>query len=1379
MKKRTVDFVGNKQVAQEMKDMKFDRSPRNFHNQNTSGKAPSWSPYKNSQDKSKYSTPHKIHYKLSQQKSPHVKNSGTTNTSRYTYYVNNDHLTNNLDTSYDLSNPNRSNIRDRMRSNNRDKFGNYSKKYEKSYQVGSSYNAAKQHIIGQKSEASSDDIKMREMVIGEIKEDPNFQHDEHFIEEEVKAKDMKAYGTDLGQTFGTFNKQNCKIEIYELEKGDYGNKQISSQKKYKKTNTYTGGYNPQLKEKANIAELTYGPGSKYKKTHEFFIESPQKKSNVIYDDSLDYYHNNESVRRRNETEDYYDSLRKRVEVEYNYNLEKFDHTDNHYYRNPKYPYHKPNIDYEPSHSYVHDVYEREPKYIGVHLPTHLSTDESNITVDRRTKVSPARRPDPITSKIDHKGNYYPIGEKKPSFVYERNKDPRQDYTKLTDDEIEQNERFTKDQQVLEQQVKNYDRITQLKNLHEKKMEHRNLNRSAKRPSKANASNPMTNHKITESFNHSEVPIYHREILPAFKRELEKEKQQVSKTVQKKEPVSEIKNKKKVLKTENIAVRDSDVPIKKSDAKNAQHPKSKKYKEIIERYKEKTNPRNTEYQKSFIPPEEADYENDSEAMRRAKTQDNRLRRFKEERVHVNGDSFHHDPVPKSNNFIETEYRDEFWDINNNDCAFDKKGHKNIPIKNTNPNEETEYMRNFSDPRAKTSKDALNSIQRQGFGTEYREEFTNSAEHKSSSIRKYRRSANTYENEVTTYKKDYRSPAKDEIYYTKEYLKTKVTERPDMHNYKKPTKANKNTKKPENTLVPKKSENTKKIEQVKIADSTKKVPKKAEKKVPKKKKADTKKEIVYKKQPKEEKVISGLETTKNQEKELDDFDEAYIEEQQNINRARNLHESGNKNSPTKSEIYEDSKYPRKNQRNLRESIDNPLNKHGYEVWKPSEEMIKPDLKKALFNNVGMSYENSKENVGMEMSMGASDVLNKIINHEDRAQIEYRKNQKALKKEKGDRTQKRIDKRIPEKKFAGMAGLPSVNRNNFMANVFQESLPERVDQPSNTVRHEKVYYKDDENYHYQDDGFAYESDHNGKSDFEKISVSYDNKTQEFNQDESYNQIEIKDHSDNNFSAHNFKEEIYYEQEKSQISQRTPSRVTPRVVDLDTSQNLTPIRKPHSAIRERSLPIRRDHEIDISSQRSHSMRSNVDRRHKTTGLEKTARQRKEETFYYANAGLKPKKSEKKIENEIFQRDYSNGRRPFSIDELKSAAKKQNGFASKSVDVIKKEYQRTQERDAGQARNNEKLGRASHYVVSSRVDFDEKRLARNLQNVGYHVFDLRATHNPITGQGVSVSLKVHGKEGENRTDVEKQFKNYNLQFEKMPMLEFPDAHRNPVMYTY
>ena len=89
------------------------------------------------------------------------------------------------------------------------------------------------------------------------------------------------------------------------------------------------------------------------------------------------------------------------------------------------------------------------------------------------------------------------------------------------------------------------------------------------------------------------------------------------------------------------------------------------------------------------------------------------------------------------------------------------------------------------------------------------------------------------------------------------------------------------------------------------------------------------------------------------------------------------------------------------------------------------------------------------------------------------------------------------------------------------------------------------------------------------------------------------------------------------------------------------TPIIKRKTREEREKNNFKRDHDVDLTSERASSYRSNRSALTKSQNkLEKSARQRKEETFYYSNANFGPKKSEDAIRKEIEDRDFSTGRR-------------------------------------------------------------------------------------------------------------------------------------------
>ena len=68
-------------------------------------------------------------------------------------------------------------------------------------------------------------------------------------------------------------------------------------------------------------------------------------------------------------EDYYDSMRKRVEVDYVQKSAKLARDDEYVIRNPKYSFAPKSAEYEPPFSHVCDLYEKAPKYVAVPM-TH-------------------------------------------------------------------------------------------------------------------------------------------------------------------------------------------------------------------------------------------------------------------------------------------------------------------------------------------------------------------------------------------------------------------------------------------------------------------------------------------------------------------------------------------------------------------------------------------------------------------------------------------------------------------------------------------------------------------------------------------------------------------------------------------------------------------------------------------------------------------------------------------------------------------------------------------------------------------------------------------------------------------------------------------------
>ena len=94
-----------------------------------------------------------------------------------------------------------------------------------------------------------------------------------------------------------------------------------------------------------------------------------------------YLFKSEEGEKKNEREDYYDSLRRRVEVDYRQNSGRLAREEQYAVHNPKYGYiprsdnYMPKsseysflpkgTEYEPPYSHVYDLYEKVPNYVDV------------------------------------------------------------------------------------------------------------------------------------------------------------------------------------------------------------------------------------------------------------------------------------------------------------------------------------------------------------------------------------------------------------------------------------------------------------------------------------------------------------------------------------------------------------------------------------------------------------------------------------------------------------------------------------------------------------------------------------------------------------------------------------------------------------------------------------------------------------------------------------------------------------------------------------------------------------------------------------------------------------------------------------------------------
>jgi hypothetical protein len=306
-------------------------------------------------------------------------------------------------------------------------------------------------VLNPVESSQSGDFKMREMVIGEIREDPVIQE----IGLAKGQKQIKAFGKDLGQTFGTYNKDKYMIEIWEQE-GQAALQRAKDEQRAAPQRRHTTGSYMKGQEQTVSAEKAKD-GVAYQKTHQIYIHSPQKavKEEYQYESIREH---NDYVRRRNEVEDSYESLRRRTDMDYNYNIGKlrnqmrsdtYAYSDLREYNNrapvsSSYSHHYDNHYEAPQQTQVMDVYE-----------------ETHVASEPPARIQPAPKPqkaDPIGPDKDHRGDSFPIGARKPSHAYEKHQKPRLDFTRTAEEDIAQNEAYNKAQGELQNQVLNYDHI---------------------------------------------------------------------------------------------------------------------------------------------------------------------------------------------------------------------------------------------------------------------------------------------------------------------------------------------------------------------------------------------------------------------------------------------------------------------------------------------------------------------------------------------------------------------------------------------------------------------------------------------------------------------------------------------------------------------------------------------------------------------------------------------------------------------------------------------------------------------------------------------------------------------------------------------------------
>lgn len=207
--------------------------------------------------------------------------------------------------------------------------------------------------------------------------------------------------------------------------------------------------------------------------------------------------------------------------------------------------------------------------------------------------------------IDHRSNYMPIGVKKPSFAYDRQKSPRLDFSKIGE-ERDQDEKYLKDREYLRQQVHNYDRIVHV-NPEDDKSKIRNLNKTKPITPKKN----MAYKKYIKETTDEEPMVNESNASTPYEGEKYKEKQPMDGT-----DLPSFKRENEMpLKASNKNFNSK--KKKKPTVDNSQHPGAKKYHNMMEKMTQKVG-RNTTYRNSYIPPEFAEVEQKQKRTERAKT-----------------------------------------------------------------------------------------------------------------------------------------------------------------------------------------------------------------------------------------------------------------------------------------------------------------------------------------------------------------------------------------------------------------------------------------------------------------------------------------------------------------------------------------------------------------------------------------------------------------------------------------------------------------------------------------------------------------------------------------------------------------------------------------
>ena len=560
-----------------------------------------------------------------------------------------------------------------------------------------------------------------------------------------------------------------------------------------------------------------------------------------------------------------------------------------------------------------------------------------------------------------------------------------------------------------------------------------------------------------------------------------------------------------------------VPLKKDDN---QHPKVRKYKEMLENMKKKPMRSETTYGSSYIPPIAAEFEQNLQRSERARTAEKRSKTYDLQK------SVSPQPPKK---ITETEYRDEFWNHPNSSIPKKDKAYtKEYP----DGDSATKYREDFTDPKKRQAQATNKSVSKnlKNGVTEYRDEFMKG---KVSSIQKRdRRLTREWENGLgeTEYRKDYTDPGwrtdkkpkevrlgdqegrttygaayisperqKEEVEGRVEYEKGNLISIDMGTEYrteylgsgKKGVRPGYRRDLDQNWKKEEGKSKSKSVKYEKMPESESErgdavkpeTPKKKSKNIKRRNSDDNKKVIKYtRREPKHD---SEQQVKARPYNPINDYASPQhgpttitggmpittgSRGQKTKKHRRNLQESVQKEPPQQSADIQ----PKNLNRNLDISKENPIDNWAYMSWQPSDVQQAPDMAKAHFNEIGMSYAVSKHNVGMTTSPINDTVrgaLEKITNTEDRKQREYKD---YLAHEKSRRTERKIDARPYEKKFAGYAGLPAANHNRNMNYIMGEPQPQHKltpnlrnphseNQSSDPTNHQE--YTEPDNSQYQD--------------------------------------------------------------------------------------------------------------------------------------------------------------------------------------------------------------------------------------------------------------------------------------------------------------------------